>query len=74
MKNYKVVDCFFGLDRQELVGYADTMEEIKIIVKGYVDEVGDNVQLYCIPANKLNGIYEFSKRKHLIITFNVEIR
>lgn len=60
MKKYKVVDLLDG--NKEIVGYADSLSEVKKLAKKWLDEVTEEAAIYYYPFNEEKGQYEISKR------------
>lgn len=61
-KRYKVVDLLEG---KEIIGYADTMAEIKQLAKNWIENIAEEAAIFYYPLNVVTGKYSFSKRKFL---------
>jgi len=62
LKKYKVVDLGEG---KETIGYADNIEEIKILAKQWINNVTEEAAVFYYPLNEETGKYRFSERKFL---------
>lgn len=62
MKKYKVYDLY---DYKEVLGYADTMQEVKRLARERMDDTDGECCIYYAELNKDTQKYNFSQRKFL---------
>jgi hypothetical protein len=64
MKKYKVYDIYEG---KETLGYADTMDEVKLMARDQAEATDGECLVVCAELNPDTGRYRFSEYKEVRI-------
>ena len=64
MKKYKVYDLYEGKDT---IGYADTMGEVKKIVRRRIDDTDGECECVYAEINPITSKYKFSECKLILV-------
>ena len=62
MKKYKIYDLY---DYKEVIGYADTMQEVKRLAMRRIIDTDGECSIYYVELNQETQKYNFSQRKFL---------